>query len=254
MRRRTLLRVLGAAVGVGFAGCGGSSRGDPTAEDSPGGTSDTGTKTPSTPDTPADSDSPVDAMTTSSPAVVSPTATPLNRRERWCSGYDPPLPVPTEKGDQPVSYPSYPSSLTREAALTFAADHEHAIQYNSLLETGYDDVTFTAGTPMFRADETWYGWDSEAEGYVAPDATDAEHPARAETYLVRVEGEGAAWDRRVPEGHTPRPHYDVFSRRVWYELTGSTAWRMFVEQHPDAFPPSELTFTDKTRIVCESEP
>jgi hypothetical protein len=161
--------------------------------------------------------------------------------------------VPTEKGDQPLSYPAYPSSLTQDSALTFAGEHERAIQYNSLLETGYDDVTFSTGAPMFRADETWYRWDSEADEHIAPEATDAEHPARAETYLVRVEGEGAAWDRQVPEGQTARPHSDVFTHSVWYEITEPTARRMFVEREPDEFPPSALTFTNETQLVCESD-
>jgi len=232
--RRTLLGALGAAVGVGFAGCSGSSKDDPTAEVSP-------------------TETVVDATPTSSPTGRTPTATPINRQDEWCSGYNPPLPVLTENGDQPLSYPRYPSSITQDSALTFAAEHERVIQYNSLLETGYDDVNFSTGTPMFRADETWYRWDSEDERYIAPEATDAEHPADAETYLVRVEGEGAAWDRQVPEGQTARPHYDIFNHSVWYEITEPTAWRMFVEQEPDEFPPSALTFTNETQLVCESE-
>jgi len=251
--RRKILKTVGAIGVMSLGGCTGrqarptetsNAKATLTSADTPIG------GTPTSTDTPSGGAEMADAT----PTI---TRMQVQRQTEWCPEYEPPRPSSNEEGLQPRSYPSYPASLTRETALTFAREHEDALRMNDRVTpgiAGYDEGYAASQVRYFYNGTYWYRWDNPNEQYVTAEAPVTETPENTE-YIIALEGTVRLSDAHQPETSEQKPA-SMSAYGAWYKLTGPAAWRTEVENDGSGFfpefPPATPDFTDATQIVCGS--
>ncbi|PSP79711.1 hypothetical protein BRC81_04205 [Halobacteriales archaeon QS_1_68_20] len=144
-----------------------------------------------------------------------------------------PKPTPTEEGLQPQEYPSYPSSLDKDAAERFAEEYEEAYQHNHYVaaefRVGIDDVLVSGGAARVVED--------------------------AGEFFVGVNGRIDTADEEQPEyTETPTPEPAPTGTKTfaaWYYLTDRFALRNEVEADGMGFDEGDdPDLQGATVVVC----
>lgn len=228
--RRSVLRAGFLALGSCVAGC---IRGTPS-ETTPGASSSSPTTEPTAEPTAegttATSETDRRGTPSSPPSTTTARSLPYDAPPPGeCRALDPPVPTPTAEGLEPQEYPTYPASITEEAARSFASEYERVYQFNSFVAEdfirGTDDILIVHGVPNWAMRE-------EDRGFV-----------------VGVDGRLSSGDLQQPEDWTgtPAPHLDA-PFGAWYYLTDRFALRNEVRTLEGSQSPN---LESASTIVCE---
>lgn len=245
LSRRDLLRLGALGLTAGFAGCSSVYTSTPSPATSPVSTPASSAQSPDTAENSSESPPPgiFDTTSTSSTSTAASSTEPPETYgitapdPRNCEAQSSPTPTAT-KELAPVAYPTYPDSITRATAPSFAIAYEEAFWHNWVVRTdwlaGTDEVVF--------------------DGPSVPDSAIIEH---REGFIIGVEGMLRTADAEPPpdvttgsETPTSVPYLDLpFS--AWYYLTPKVALRKQRQRGLEEIEQSEPDLRSAKTIVCD---
>lgn len=133
-----------------------------------------------------------------------------------CEAFQPPMPTPTPEGQDPESYPTYPSTLAETTAETFAEEYEYAYRFNEFVtekaSRGYDELQVPLGAVrtiahrdsfVVRVDGELLFADSEQPEDAGTPAPTGEQPFVTWFYLSDRVGLRKGANRGLPEDAQP---------------------------------------------------